>query len=354
MRLANLTHIKEGSRLSEAIVDPRGTVLLPQGAVLTGATIDRLHRLRVPSVMLEDDRFDDIRPEQTISAPTRRAANETLTSLFNAARNDRIKGIPSIDLTRIARMLSDDLVASRDGFVRLLDATDESEYALVDALNVAVTALKVAPHAGLQRYDLDVAVGGLLHDLGMWAPGVDYRHPLTDNARAAIRAHSERGHRLLKSTLSLSAIAKIAVLQHHEREDGSGYPAGLRSDTIHAAAKLLAVADVYCALCMNRPYRPRLLPHEAAEWLTMAAGMELDREITLTFLRWIVPYPPGTAVRLSTGEHAVVMRVNRQLPARPVLRIHSDSKGGDCNPTRDVDLTDGQCQTLFIAEVLAC
>ena len=103
-------------------------------------------------------------------------------------------------------------------------------------------------------------VAGLLHDIGKIAvPAEILSKPgaLTEMEMGIVRTHSSVGHSLLEHVPFKRPIAR-AVLQHHERLDGSGYPDGRCGDELLLEARILAVADVVEAMASHRPYRPAL------------------------------------------------------------------------------------------------
>src|SRR5207245_4990108 len=101
----------------------------------------------------------------------------------------------------------------------------------------------------------------LLHDVGMFSvdPAILVQAgPLDDQQRRAVEAHTRVGAEILTRILPGGACLAEAAAGHHERLDGTGYPAGLRDRQIAQLTRLVAVCDIYAALCTPRPYRPAL------------------------------------------------------------------------------------------------
>lgn len=176
-------------------------------------------------------------------------------------------------------------VASLSRMKHLIDALDSSEAAFL-ALATTVEARdpntnghceRLAQHAvllgralGLPAADLHALDrGGYLHDVGkvgvpdavLLKPG-----PLTPAEFAVMKRHPEIGDRVCAPLQSLRRVRPI-ILSHHERLDGSGYPAGLRGDEVPLLAQIVAIVDVYDALMSPRPYRPALGQEEATRHL---------------------------------------------------------------------------------------
>lgn len=110
--------------------------------------------------------------------------------------------------------------------------------------------------------------------------------PLTGAEWEIMRTHSEIGHRILsKSTAPLFAMAAEIALGHHERWDGTGYPKRLRGDAIPEAARIVAVADVFDALCIKRPYKEAWPLEQVLQALREGAGSHFDPRMVDAFFR---------------------------------------------------------------------
>jgi len=132
-----------------------------------------------------------------------------------------------------------------------------------------------------------VRMAAEIHDIGKLAiPREVLRNPeqLSEQERALIQRHPRAGFRILKAIRFLWPVSTI-VHQHHERLDGSGYPCGLRSESILLEARILSVADVVEAMASHRPYRPALGIEAALEEIHENRGKLYDREAVDSCLR---------------------------------------------------------------------
>ncbi|HOL66998.1 MAG TPA: HD domain-containing phosphohydrolase, partial [bacterium] len=102
--------------------------------------------------------------------------------------------------------------------------------------------------------------------------------PLNSGEITVLRTHPVISHRILSPIHFPWPIARI-VVQHHERLDGSGYPQGLRGDSILPEARILAVADVVEAMSSRRPYRPALSCERALSEITANRGIKYDPQV---------------------------------------------------------------------------
>jgi PAS domain S-box-containing protein/putative nucleotidyltransferase with HDIG domain len=153
---------------------------------------------------------------------------------------------------------------------------------------VAELAVAVALRMGMDADEMDaLRLAALIHDVGkISVPAEILSKPgrLSENEFELIKVHAQAGHDVLQSIAFDQPVAEM-VLQHHERLDGSGYPQGLRGESILPAARVIAVADVYEAMTSHRPYRPGLTPDAAVAELREGAGSLYDAEVVEVCLR---------------------------------------------------------------------
>ncbi len=156
---------------------------------------------------------------------------------------------------------------------------DNVPYLALHTLNAAVFAIEAGRLAGYGNRLFDLGMASLIHDLGMLVVPREVREsasPLSPEDLRLVHAHPEVTLKEIENWSLISAFTKIAILQHHERCDGSGYPAGRTDAEIHPFAKLMGAADVLSAILLDRPYRSRLSATAALATLRGMAGRGLD------------------------------------------------------------------------------
>ncbi|GAC1661556.1 MAG: hypothetical protein PVS2B1_19570 [Candidatus Dormibacteraceae bacterium] len=146
---------------------------------------------------------------------------------------------------------------------------------------VAQLCVQIGRQLSMTTTELRVlARAGLMHDIGKLAIPDEIlgkRAALDESEWTLMKAHPEMGLSMLGDSQSRRAL--LAVLYHHERLDGSGYPYGLRAEAIPIEARIVAVADTYDALTSNRPYRKARTPWDARRVLLAEAQGRLDERV---------------------------------------------------------------------------
>ena len=183
-------------------------------------------------------------------------------------------------------IIADDATSSA-----MLKITTHDFYTYTHSVNVGVFAIMLAKalFRGSDAHDMhELGAGLFLHDIGKVHidPGIINKPGrLTDDEWGIIRSHPDRGYQILKDTEQLSTECMLIVMQHHEREDGTGYPLGLKGNEIHTYGRICCIADVYDALTAERSYKQRLSPFVA---LTLMKEQMLDhfrKDMFETFVR---------------------------------------------------------------------
>ena len=197
--------------------------------------------------------------------------------------------------------------ALEGGPLRFLDgdATRPAHFVACHSLTVARVVARVVRHdPELKSRPLDAVLAALLHDAGMvQTPAAILTHagPLNDEQRRAIEAHCRIGAGLAAKLAPDATWLADAARAHHERLDGTGYPGGLRESQISSLARLIAVCDVYAALCASRPHRPARETRTAlADTLLLADQGLLDRHQAERLLQ-LSFYPAGSIVEMANG-----------------------------------------------------
>lgn len=196
------------------------------------------------------------------------------------------------------------------------------EYTFKHSVDVATLAMIIAKKLGMSSREVyDIGIAGLLHDMGKaQIPNEILNKPgrLTDDEFQVMKSHSRLGYNILKKRNEFPPMIPLAVLQHHEKMNGTGYPLKCKADKIVPFAKILSVADVYDALVTERPYKKAFSQRTAVEMI-MSMTDQLDIESMRSFLDTVILYPVDSNVRLSNGETARVVENKPGVVLRPTV-----------------------------------
>jgi putative nucleotidyltransferase with HDIG domain len=193
----------------------------------------------------------------------------------------------------LAKVNFDLVLSKRQVFLETMEAfavavEAKDPWAQGHSRRVALLAERISRELALSEKDQEtVRIAGILHDIGKLGTPESVlakTSRLEAEEHDILKRHAELGHRIVSAVRDLEAVGK-AILHHHERFDGTGYPAGLSGEAIPILSRILAVCDAYDAMTTDRPYRTGLLHRAAVDELVRCAGQQLDPEVVRAFLR---------------------------------------------------------------------
>ncbi|HEY3111684.1 MAG TPA: HD-GYP domain-containing protein [Chloroflexota bacterium] len=358
MRRLAVRDLSEGMTLARAVVGDRGELLLNADVPLSERYIKMLRDRKVGAVFIHDADTDDVELEDIVSERVRVTITVNVCRVFEAmeravksvggqlsapdfARSARDHGSYH-ELQRDITELVDEVLAA-DVLTGMNTLRSFDNYQFLHALDSTVTAVMLGRRLHLHHDDLArIASGCLLHDIGMVALDtavLNKRERLSTDERDHIRVHPQIGYDMLRKLRPSEVIANHVAYQHHERQDGTGYPRGLHGHNriqrtplergatgrVLLDAEIVAVADVYDALGSDRPYRAALPPDQVVRMLRRLAGGQLNREIVAQLISVLPIYPLGSEVMVVTGRHrqcrGIVARVHKDALDRPTVRL---------------------------------
>lgn len=264
-----------------------------------------------------------------------------------------------VDLLTVREGLSDisaSLQRNPDAVMWLLRLKQRDEYSFDHAMDVAVNMLLVGTHIGWRDMRLlDLGMTGLLQDIGKIELPLELlrkKTDLTEAERRLVHSHVASSMEILMAHSTLSNDVVLAVARHHERWDGSGYPRGLKFEQIGMAAEIAGIADSFCAMQKDKPYRSALGHQEALEELHNLRGKKFNPTLMEQFVQCVGLYPIGTLVELSNGEVGVVILQNRVQRSRPRVVVMLDADKQQVSSYRVIDLREPAHAGLRVAKAL--
>lgn len=219
------------------------------------------------------------------------------------------------------------------GNVTVLVSHGPVEYFVRNMALNAVCSIQIGKAIGFSAEKLvELGIAALLHDVGALRipPGILLaERPLSQDEMEVVRRHPQAGHDILKPFDREYPWLPLVPLQEHEREHGLGYPNRLQVSEIHEYARIVGIADVYEALVNPRPYRPARLPDRALrEIIGLQEKKGYPKDLIRVLLQEFTLFPPGSWVRLSSGETARVRQIHPLAPFSPGVEIASGDRKG--------------------------
>jgi HD-GYP domain-containing protein (c-di-GMP phosphodiesterase class II) len=344
--------LQPGMVTARNLFSAAGNLLLAQNITLDESMISRLESMGIDSIFVNHPCLEIETPE-LINEQTR---VETIKLTHSAFDNfEKCRTLNLIGIRQMMKKVIEDVVDNRHILIPLTDIRAQGDYTFGHSINVCLLSVMIGAKIQLTGQELsDLAMGAILHDIGMMLVPVDVVNktaPLSAEELTLIQEHTAAGFDILRRVGPIPMVSAHVAYQHHEKFDGSGYSRALSGEDIHLYARIVAVADLYDAITSDRPYRKAFLPHEAYEIMSASRGAKLDPQLLDIFLENVALYPIGATVLLDTGEIGVVVEVYPKMQARPCVKIILDRSGRPWSgPEKVVDLTKDLIR--FIVKVL--
>jgi putative nucleotidyltransferase with HDIG domain len=179
------------------------------------------------------------------------------------------------------------ILKGRDAFLNLMRISSFDYYTYTHSVNVCTFAIALANQLGINDTSAlrELGLGALLHDVGKSRVSeriLNKRAPLNRAEFEIVKKHPEWGLQIVKESSLIADKSCYAIIQHHERVDGSGYPFGLLGKHIHVFGRIIAVCDVFDALTTRRVYQNALETYPAFR-VMYSTRREFDEEILREF-----------------------------------------------------------------------
>lgn len=322
-----------GRVLSSDLHTKNGILLLPQETVITATHVQILQNQRIFEVEVMDILSEGTGEQISSQLAELGSDADSVAVYVNALDKTREmfeqisdRGTPCLDeFSTIFCDVAGQAMKQKGLFRSLYLLEGADSYTYRHSLNVGILCSLIA---SLLKWDPErvsfMGTAGFLHDLGkMKVPKEILLKPgkLSDEEFKIMRMHTVYGYEMIKQMEGGTEELALCALLHHERLDGSGYPEQRKGDEIPVECQILAVADMFDAICSDRVYKDRTSPFEAAQFLWKeACEGSLNIEIVAQFVRYIALLYVGAKARLCTGEEVEVILINQDEPMRPLVR----------------------------------
>ncbi|WML50363.1 HD-GYP domain-containing protein [Neobacillus sp. PS3-34] len=334
----NINELQEGCILSHDIVGRTNRPIIPKKTVITKDLIDVLKAFLIQNADVEKTLItgmpflpDGLLPEEDGADKT---AFDNLSDLFLQSVSQFKKefhswqaGLP-IDIAKIRALLLPVLMKMENNnseVYNLYHYSTKDDYLYQHCLAVGIISAYIGNSMGLQKGDIvQLALAGCLADCGMAKinPAILHKKTsLTLSEYEEVKKHPIFSYRMVQNISVLRQETKLAILEHHERIDGSGYPLGEKEQKIHLYAKIIAVADIFHAMTSERLYRRKQSPFKVLEMISEDSFGKFDISIIKALVSGIINVSSGSRVLLSDGRIAEIIFIDEKQPIRPLVKI---------------------------------
>lgn len=316
--------LKPGVKLGKDIFSYDSQLLLHKGTIITYEHLNNFHVRDITEVFVLEasPRLKSEKNFQDVFS----TSLDVVKSFMLEAKLGKTLDFEEINQT--VELLLEQVFDVNDVFRQMRLMQDKDEYLFTHSINVALLSILIG--RWLKCDDITIrllGMAGLMHDVGkIFIDDSILNKPdkLTDEEFEEIKKHPLLGYNLISNNNWVDENVAKAILLHHERVDGSGYPMGISGYSNNFLASVIAVADVYDALTSNRKYSTRNSPYTAVDVLWEESFGKLDPNITKVFCDKITNFYVGNEVILSNGIKGVVIYIDPSQPTRPTIMAGDD------------------------------
>jgi len=318
---SQFANILLGQRLKHDLFNHSGVLIIPAKTVITEEHLQIVSMHHIP-ISIHD--LEEI----TLSEGTDGCQLIDRSVLIIQDLYERVsyrRAIPILDIKTHILPIIQHTVKHTDLFTLLSWLKSSDDYTYRHMVAVSILSTLIGKWLQLNETELqDLTMAAILHDVGkinipleiLNKPGA-----LTPEEFEIVKQHTKDGYELIKATSGTTMRQALVALQHHERQDGSGYPLELRSDNIDLYSRIVAVADVFHAMSSERVYRNASPFYTLLNELYQFAFGKLDAKIVRLFLDRLMQALVGNEVLLTDGRRAIIVMINSHDPIHPLVRV---------------------------------
>ncbi len=324
-KMFSIYDCKEGNILASAVYNKYGSLILNENTVLNESYITKLIEMGIEYIFVYDENMnEDEEYFEILYEKYQMEISILKQTLLDLAKGKKIsvETLSSLGNSIYSEINNSDNIAA---FLQKIKQSDE--YTFSHSLNVAFYSMLISKWMGKSEQETKNSIAaGLLHDIGkIEIPKSILMKPrkLTPLEYETIKKHPVIGYNILKDLKTLDPEILQAVLMHHEREDGSGYPFGIDGDKITDCSKIISIADVFDAMTSERIYKKKLTPFEAFKSFKNELLGLFDIRTVNIFLSNLSNYYTGAKVILNSGKTAEIIYTPHHCLYTPIVKVDS-------------------------------
>jgi len=365
MRLISIHEIQQEMILGKSIYTINNKLLLGAGYRITPEVMTKLQERGFTHIYIMEEGTEDIIPEDIISEEIRQQALSVIsnkaekihryfkfkdisrTKIYELLNSGYLKKMNiTSDMRKIVHEIFNDITSVGATTLNVIMSKSEHSFYLDHAINTTVLSILLSKKYGFSKTEmLNLAIGTLLHDFGKIIIEKIREFSGSKVADELLNEHPTFGYLLVRNSKNSTPMINQIINQHHEHQDGTGYPIGLKGEnlpptsntkrntkgTIYRLAEVCSVANSYDNLVMNPKEHKQRNPSEAMKELICGAGTIWNKHIVNTLIEIIPAFPVGTSIIVNDiidhsliGYRGVVAKINPNHLNRPVIVLLYD------------------------------
>jgi HD-GYP domain-containing protein (c-di-GMP phosphodiesterase class II) len=252
--------------------------------------------------------------------------------------------LDAVEVRASVNRLAQSVVRNPDALLLMSTMREQGVAAHARALQVSIYMMVFARFLQLERDEIELlGLLGLLQDIGktrLPSSLLEKQGPLSAEESEMVKKHVELSAHILGATPGLPPRLAALSLLHHERQDGTGYPRGLKAYQIGLYGSIAAICDAFDALMAVRPYAVQRSPSAAMNILLKERGTAFHAQLVEQFIQCVGAFPVGSVVELNSGEVGIVVAENRLQRLKPRVVVVVDSAGKRLAAPKMLDLAE--------------
>ncbi|WP_339252646.1 HD-GYP domain-containing protein [Sporosarcina sp. FSL W8-0480] len=349
--IKGVSELQVGSLLKEDVYCKTKYPIMRKGTELTLEHIEVLQVFGVKQVKVEENlnKSDETNSDALVDTDNTSDNQYWLKNPYDKAVQDfkrEFNNWRSGQLPQVAKIRSfiipllEKFIAQKTMLTMINDFSTPEEYLYHHPIAMGILSAAIGQKMGYEKGDIiQLGLAGTLADCGMAkiAPSIiEKTASLSQEEFNEVKKHTLFSVKMIQTSPLIRQDMKLAILQHHERLDGSGYPRGEKMETILVFSQILAVADVFHAMTSDRLYKPKLSPFKVIEMIKEDEFGKFDIKVVDALQNLVGNLSIGTRVKLNNGELGEVMFLHRDTPLRPMIKKDSDGLVIDLSTNRDL------------------
>ncbi|WP_028561772.1 HD-GYP domain-containing protein [Paenibacillus pinihumi] len=308
-----------GMSLRRDLFNHNGVFIAPARTLLNEEQIELIDR---HGIQLESHDVQAVEKKPAVQGQID-STTAYVTELFDKIRYS--KTIPLLTIREEIVPVIQQTAGHTDFYELIATLQTKDDYTYRHNIAVGVLSTLIGRWMGLPHSELtQLTLAATLHDIGklkippdlLLKPG-----KLTHEEFELIKKHTIFGYQMIKDTVGATHLQALVALQHHERQDGSGYPLGLQAGQIVPFSRIVAVADVFHAITSDRPYRKASPMYETLQQMDQHAFGELDPHICKMFIDKMMQSMLSHEVLLTSGQTGTIVMINPHAPLHPLVNV---------------------------------